>query len=135
MDAHSFAHAHKWKVALRVICHLVLVEDVGPKLAEAHSTFSQGLSHPQTPAHMGTRKTANWLEGVQRHNRLLKRWRPDCLYVVLVQTIIVFIVIIYTLHAIAIGSHHSLTTMLCIRLVRTYIVAIVLQTFSVSYNI
>ena len=32
MDAHSFAHAHKWKVALRVSCHLVLVEDVGPKL-------------------------------------------------------------------------------------------------------
>ena len=32
MDAHSFAHAHNWKVALRVSCHLVLVEDVGPKL-------------------------------------------------------------------------------------------------------
>ena len=28
MNAHSFAHAHKWKVALRVSCHLVLVEDV-----------------------------------------------------------------------------------------------------------
>jgi len=57
------------------------------------------------------RKTANSKEGTLCHNRLLKRWRPDCLYVVLATDHALF-----CRHHICIACHcihHSLATMLC----------------------